>query len=323
MNLRILKDVSVAALAIFLGGIALSYFLPPYYQSIAALCGINVVLAVSLNMVNGFTGQFSMGHAGFMAVGAYISATFSALLLPLFGLSLVSPWIQNIAFGISILIGGLFAALAGLCVGIPSLRLRGDYLAIVTLGFGEIIRTCILNIDAVGGARGMIGIPQWSNLYWIFGGVLVSVAVLKRVVDSIPGKQYMAIRDDEIASTAMGLMTTRVKVQSFVLASFFAGVAGALFAHHYAYLNPSSFNFNYSFQIITMVVLGGMGSLSGSITAALLLTIMLEALRPLQDLTRIDLRMVIYALILIVLMLTRPQGLFGQREIWNWRRRAC
>jgi branched-chain amino acid transport system permease protein len=233
-----------------------------------------------------------------------------------------SAFIQHATFAAALLSGGIVAALAGIVVGVPSLRLKGDYLAVVTLGFGEIIRITILNIESIGGARGFIGIPQISNLYWIFGIVVVTLVCLRRLLNSIPGKQFMAVRDDETATLAMGLSTTKIKVRAFVFSSFLAGIAGALFAHNYAYLNPSTFNFNYSFQIVAMVVLGGMGSLSGSALAAIVLTGLLEALRPLQELTGTDFRMVIYALVLIVLMLTRPTGMFGHREVWQvWFRK--
>lgn len=314
--------VFAAVVAVF--GFFTTEFVGPYYQTILAICGINMILAMSLNLVNGFTGQFSLGCAGFMAVGAYASASFTTLLLPALNFEyLNSGLLQEAVFAVAILIGGLGAALAGVIVGAPSLRLKGDYLAVVTLGFGEIIRITILNIESIGGARGFIGIPQLSNLYWIFGMVFLTLICLHRLLKSIPGKQFMAVRDDETATLAMGLSTTKIKVRSFVFSSFFAGVAGALFAHNYAYLNPATFNFNYSFQIVAMVVLGGMGSLSGSAVAAILLTGMLEALRPIQEITGVDFRMVIYALVLIVLMLTRPIGMFGHREVWqsfSWRR---
>lgn len=297
-----------------------------YHQTIIALAGINVILAVSLNLVNGFTGQFSMGHAGFMAVGAYVGAAVSYFLAPQFG----SAWtevgsvLSQVTMLGAVLAGGVVAGLIGVLVGIPSLRLKGDYLAIVTLGFGEIIRILILNIESIGGARGLYGIPQLANLYWIIGVAILSCVFIYRIVESIPGKQFMAVRDDETATLAMGLSTTRIKVRSFVMAAFFAGVAGALFAHYYAYLNPATFTFNYSFQVIAMVVLGGMGSLSGSISAAILLTVLLEALRTVQDYTGYDLRMVFYALILIIIMLTRPSGIFGRHEIWEfWKRRRA
>lgn len=291
--------------------------LDPYPQTIVASMGINIVLAVSLNLVNGFTGQFSLGHAGFMAVGAYTSALLTTTIGPAFLGSdfLAQPIVAEVSTLIAILGGGAIAAAIGFVVGIPSLRLRGDYLAVVTLGFGEIIRIFILNVETVGGARGYYGIPQLVNLYWIMIFAFISVIFIQRTLSSIVGKQFMAVRDDETATLAMGLSTTRIKVRSFVMSSFFAGIAGALFAHYYAYLNPATFTFNYSFQVVAMVVLGGMGSLSGSVVAAILLTGLLELLREAQTYTSLDLRMVIYSLILIVIMLTRPQGLFGSREL--------
>ncbi|MBN8554215.1 MAG: branched-chain amino acid ABC transporter permease [Deltaproteobacteria bacterium] len=317
--MRQIKHLFIFSALVLLMGFSFSNFLGIYHQTILALCGINIILAVSLNLVNGFTGQFSLGHAGFMAVGAYVSAALTTLWLP----TLTNPFLMteigvNLFFLFALLAGGIAAGLTGFLVGVPSLRLKGDYLAVVTLGFGEIIRIFILNIEPIGGARGLIGIPQLSNLYWIFGFVLLICIWIHRIVSSIPGKQFMAVRDDETATSAMGLSTTRIKVRSFVYASFFAGIAGGLFAHYIAYLNPATFNFNYSFQIVAMVVLGGMGSLTGSVAAAILLTGLLEALRPLQDLTGVDLRMVIYALTLIVLMLTRPEGMFGRHEIWEF-----
>lgn len=286
-----------------------------YYYSIFLLAGVNVVLAVSLNLVNGFTGQFSMGHAGFMAVGAYTSAY---LTLAAKGLS--PEWIQNpalagVLFLGALLAGGGVAAAFGFLVGLPSLRLRGDYLAIVTLGFGEIIRVLILNIDAIGGARGLPSIPGFSNLGWVGSSVVLVLFAITRLVNSHHGRSFLAVREDEIAAEAMGVHTTRAKVKAFVLGAFFAGLAGGLFGHYLRYLNPQTFDFNRSFEVIIMVVLGGMGSVSGSVVAAVFLTGVREALRPLQEITQLDFRMIIYSLLLILLMLTRPNGLFGSREI--------
>jgi len=314
-----LRFWSFQAIIIFVLGWLASNGLGDYPQTILALAGINIILAVSLNLVNGFTGQFSMGHAGFMAVGAYVGASWTVYFMPLLGTSWTTDALLSQFSMLSALImGGIVAGLIGILVGIPSLRLKGDYLAIVTLGFGEIIRIFILNIESIGGARGFTGIPRIANMYWIVGGVILTCIFIFRIIRSIPGKEFMAVRDDETATQAMGLSTTRIKVRSFVIAAFFAGVAGALFAHYYAYLNPSTFTFSYSFQVIAMVVLGGMGSLSGSIAAALLLTVLLEVLREAQTYTYYDIRMVLYALILIIIMLKRPSGLFGRKEVWTW-----
>jgi branched-chain amino acid transport system permease protein len=292
--------------------------LNPYYFSIIIYAGINITLAVSLNLVNGFTGQFSMGHAGFMSVGAYSSAYFTTELLTRQPNWFVSPLSSAVVFMIALLIGGLAAGLAGLLVGLPSLRLKGDYLAIVTLGFGEIIRVVLLNIDAVGGARGLAGIPALSSFGWVYSLVIVVIFTVWRTMNSAHGRAFLAVREDEIAAEAMGLNTTRTKVQAFFIGAIFAGMAGGLFAHQLMYLNPQTFDFNRSFEIIIMVVLGGMGSITGSVVAAVFLTGMREALRPLQEWTKVDFRMVIYSLMLILLMLTRPNGLFGTREITSF-----
>ena len=308
--------------ALALGGtllalVVLNIVLPrvtnPYYFQVLMLIGINIVLAVSLNLVNGFTGQFSIGHAGFMAVGAYTSAMFTLKI----GQPLAASWhflpgpvAEGLVLLMALVAGGLLAAVAGWIVGLPSLRLRGDYLAIVTLGFGEIIRVLILNIDAIGAARGLPGIPQYSTFFWVFGTAVLVIVVARRIATSTHGRALFAIRDDEVAAEALGVDTTRYKVLAFVLGAFFAGVAGGLFAHFLSYLNPSSFTFLKSIEVIAMVVLGGMGSISGSVLAAILLTLLPEVLRPVKDF-----RLVIYSLMLIILMITRPQGLLGTREL--------
>lgn len=295
--------IPMAAAAVLFGASPfVSEFVNPYLYSIIMYAGINVTLAVSLNLVNGLTGQFSMGHAGFMAVGAYASAFLTTT--------------SHVPFPAALFTGGIAAAALGYVVGLPSLRLKGDYLAIVTLGFGEIIRVMILNIDAVGGARGMPGIGRETSFGWVYTVALLAVLLVERLLDSPHGRAFLSVREDEVAAEAMGVNTTRYKVKAFIIGAFLAGVAGGLFAHFLTYLNPASFDFNRSFEIIIMVVLGGMGSTTGAIFAALFLTGLREALRPLQEITKVDLRMVIYSLMLIVLMLTRPKGLFGAK---SWR----
>jgi len=297
-----------------------------YYNRILVLLGINVILAVSLNIINGHAGQFSLGHAGFMAIGAY-SAAF--LTVYYFG-----PYVakfpenstqlviyQNVLLLVAILAGAIVSAIAGYIVGLPSLRLRGDYLAIVTLGFGEIIRVLILNIEKVGAARGLTGIPAWSNFFWVFFFAGVTILISHRLVSSSVGRAFLAVREDQIAAEAMGIDTTRYKVKAFIIGSCLAGVAGALYAHYTpAYLNPTMFTFIKSFEVVAMVVLGGLGSISGSIVAAVILTILPEGLRMVKDYMPggRDPRMVIYSIMLIILMLTRPQGLFGRRELWQF-----
>ena len=293
----------LAALLVAAVASAFSGRMDPYFLDVALGVGISIVLAASLNLINGFTGQFSLGHAGFMAVGAYTSAMVTTVLGPKLGAS--TAVLQWAVFPASLVLGGLLAALAGLAVGAPSLRLKGDYLAIVTLGFGEIIRVILQNVEAVGGARGLVGVPSYTNLFWTFGGAAVTVYVVWGLLNSTYGRGFLAVADDEVAAEAMGLNTTRYKITAFAVGSFFAGVAGGLYAHLKGYLNPSGFDFNKSIEIVVMVILGGMGKHVGVIIAAILLTAIQEPLRKFGDY-----RMILYSVLLIVLMLTRPQGLF-------------
>jgi len=293
-----------------------------YYYDILITIGINVILATSLNLVNGYTGQFSLGHAGFMAIGAYASASWSnhldRYILGWIG-GANNPLATNIAFLISMLFAGILAALAGFAVGVPSLRLKGDYLAIVTLGFGEIIRVAILNTDFVGASRGLSVAGSYTNLFWTYGSVLICVYAVVGLVHSTYGRGFLTVRDDEVAAEAMGINTTKYKVLAFVVASFFAGIAGALYAHFKAFITPEGFNFFRSVDVVVFVILGGMGSTVGVILAAVMLTILPEALRSLAHTQFVppayqgllENRLILYSLLLIVLMLTRPQGLFG------------
>jgi branched-chain amino acid transport system permease protein len=310
--------------------------IPFYYAEILSLTGISVILAVSLNLITGFTGQFSIGHAGFMAVGAYSSVFVTVYYSE--GLeqtltSLVGATVaQSLVFLLVIIVGALVAALAGLIVGIPSLRLRGDYLAIVTLGFAEIIRIVILNIDRVGGATGFRGrvppfdgrliIPQYANFIWIGGFAIITIVVVYNIVNSNIGRSLISIREDELAAEAMGINTTRYKVLAFVISSAFAGVAGALFGHFRQFLHTNDFQFIRSIEIIIMIVLGGMGSISGAILGAIVITILPELLRQLPG-NLINYRLVIYSALLVVIMLTRPQGVLGAKEFGlSWLKRA-
>ena len=291
---------------------------PPYYARVIMLAGINITLAVSLNLITGFTGQFSIGHAGFMAVGAYTSAYLTVYYAQAWERSLAGMVGAGLAhasiFLLAILVGALAAAIAGLIVGIPSLRLRGDYLAIVTLGFGEIIRVLILNINAVGAARGFLGIPEFSNFFWVYLFALITVVVVHNLVNSSYGRAFISIRDDEIAAEAMGIDTTRFKVMSFVISSMFAGIAGGLFAHFTAFLSPNTFQFTTSFYLIIMIVVGGMGSIEGAILGAILITVILEAFREFGAF-----RFVNFAVLLVLVMLFRPQGIVGS---WSLFRKA-
>jgi branched-chain amino acid transport system permease protein len=290
----------------------------PYIARIVMLSGIAITLAVSLNLINGFTGQFSIGHAGFMAVGAYSSAYFSvnygARLAVAMGDGTLG-WI--VVLLAATLIGALCAAIAGLVVGVPSLRLKGDYLAIVTLGFGQIIVVFLNNIEAIGGARGYSGIPIVKSFFWIFLIAILTIVIVYNIVNSAFGRALISIREDELAAEAMGVNTTRYKVAAFVISSALAGAGGVLLAHFDGYLNPKSFEFIKSFEILIMIILGGLGSIVGSVLGAILLTILPEALRGFAQY-----RMVIYSLLLIILMITRPQGLLGKTDLFKaWRRR--
>jgi branched-chain amino acid transport system permease protein len=334
---RLLLGISLAALLVFsLFGEQLVEIHYAYYYDILINIGINIILAVSLNLVNGYTGQFSLGHAGFMAVGAYAAASWSNHLDPFILNLLGGPQnglATNIALLLSMSFGGLLAAIAGIAVGIPSLRLKGDYLAIVTLGFGEIIRTAILNTDFLGAARGLRVSGNYTNLFWTFGTAAVAIYVVLGMVNSTFGRGFLTVRDDEIAAEAMGINSTRYKVLAFVVGALFAGMAGALFGHFTLFLTPEGFNFFKSVDVVVMVILGGMGSTTGVILAAIILTILPEVLRalahtdfiaasqtavesvvkihlpPLQGL--LENRLILYSVLLIIMMLTRPQGLFG------------
>jgi branched-chain amino acid transport system permease protein len=385
-----------------------------YNQRIVMLVGFNVLLAVSLQLINGFSGQFSLGHAGFMAVGAYLAAYpalnhsqrlsnpaesllfFLALLfacaiaavglyalflllrltrkiqpaLPAVLLVAVLAWIvadvanaskhefppayfvwskaiamlqdsfawiiehgtplatrisaalpamlrQPLCYLVLLIGGGCGAAATGFIVGLPTLRLRGDYLAIATLGLAEIIRIGIQNARPLGGALGLTGIPKYTNFVWLYGVAIVTIAVIWRLAYSAKGRAIMAVREDEIAAAAAGIDPTHHKVSAFVIGAFFAGICGAMFALHERSITPSYFGFQKSIEIVVMVTLGGLGSISGAILAAAVLTLLPEVLRPIADY-----RMIIYALLLITMMLLRPQGLLGGRELWprRWRR---
>ena len=287
-----------------------------YVMNVLILIGINIVLATSLNLINGITGQFSLGHAGFMAVGAYTTGVLVNYYHP-------SGWrIAEAMLGF-VAVGGVIAAIMGLVVGVPTLRLRGDYLAIATLGFGEIIRIVIRNTEWIGpfelrGPRGLRVpvVTEETEFFWIYLWVILCVACMWRLVHSIKGKAFLAIREDEIAATAMGVNTTWYKVLAFVIGAFFAGVAGGLSATRVFLIDPEAFGFMQSVEIVVMVVLGGSGSITGVILAAALLTWLPEQLRALHDW-----RMVIYSLLLILMMLVRPEGLLGRRELWWTRRR--
>ncbi|GEN35632.1 MULTISPECIES: branched-chain amino acid ABC transporter permease [Aneurinibacillus] len=287
----------VLALAVYVVGQVLisGEILNSFYINTLFFMAINIILAVSLHLIIGITGQFSIGHAGFLAVGAYASAIFTMKL--------------QMPFGVALLVGGLAAAVAGLIIGIPSLRLKGDYLAIATLGFGEIVRIFLLNVDYVGGASGM-QVSHLTDWTWVFACLLVTIIVIVNFTNSTHGRACISIRENEIAADAMGINTTYYKVAAFVIGSFFAGIAGGLYAHNFYIIQPTNFGFLKSFDILIFVVLGGLGSMSGAVIAAILLTIVSAFL---QDYP--ETRMIIYSLVLVVMMIYRPKGLMGTKEI--------
>ena len=269
-----------------------------FWQLNLLIVGINIIMSVSLNLINGYTGQFSLGHAGFMAVGAYVGV----VLTTNFHLPLI----------VALLGGAVAAGFLGFLIGLPTLRLRGDYLAIATLGLGEIIRIVIMNIQYVGGAAGFKGIPHLTNFAWVYFLMLFTLFFIKNFVNSSHGRACIAIRENEIAAEAMGVNTTRYKVMAFTIGAAFAGIAGCLFAHCFYLISPASFTFMASFNYLIMVVMGGLGSITGSIAGAFVVTFISAALADWPEF-----RMIIYALALILMMFYRPQGLFGYMEITN------
>jgi branched-chain amino acid transport system permease protein len=289
-----------------------------YVQRIILLAGINVILAVGLNLINGTTGQFSIGHAGFMAVGAYSAAFIGVKIAgPLHGLLGPGAFTDGVIFNLALLAGALFAGISGLIVGLPSLRLRGDYLAVVTLGFGEIIRILFNNATFLGSATGYFGddpsgLPAYTNFFWVFAWVTAIVLVIHNLTFSQTGRSLTAIREDEIAAEAMATPTTRLKVTAFAISAATAGIAGGLFAHMQAGVRPEDFRFEKSIDMIVMIIVGGLGSISGAILGGIFVAVSLELMRDLQQY-----RLVLYALLLVVIMIVRPQGLLGTRELYQ------
>ena len=300
MNSLQKNDLKMLVFALVIYGIIMGLtnagMLNAFWQLNLIFAGINIILAASLNLINGYTGQFSLGHAGFMAVGAYV------------GVVLTTNF--QMAFPVALLAGGVTAGLLGALIGLPTLRLRGDYLAIATLGLGEIVRIVIINMPYVGGAAGFKGIPHHTDFTWVFFLMIATLFIIKNFVNSRHGRACLAIRENEIAAESMGVNTTVYKVLAFTIGAFFAGVAGVLFGHNMYILSPASFTFMQSFNILIMVVMGGLGSMTGSIAGALVVTFLSAALASFPNA-----RMIIYALALILLMFYRPQGLFGYVEV--------
>jgi branched-chain amino acid transport system permease protein len=277
-----------------------------YYFQIFLIVGIFITLTLSLNLINGFCGQFSLGHAGFWGAGAYASAVYSVF----YALPVPGP----VNMLIAIVVGFIAAAICGILIGVPCLRLRGDYLAIATLGFGEIVRILIMMTEKVGGPRGFINIPHLANIFWVYGFAFLTTIFMFNLKRSRFGRAIISIREDEIAAENMGVNLFKSKLFSFTIGAGIAGIAGALFAHTQQFLHPSNFNFMWSVCILVMVIFGGQGSVIGSVIGAIVLTIIPEVLRYAGG-TIAEWRMTIFPVLLIALMLIRPQGIFGAQEI--------
>lgn len=274
----------------------LSVLTNPYYIQVMTMVGISLIAALGLHLITGITGQFSFGHAAFVSIGAYASALLTIHL--------------HLPFILSMLAGGLAAALCGILLGYPSLRLTGDYLGITTLGFGEIVRVVFINMKITGGASGLTGIPRETNIFIVYVVVVLTIWGMYRIQNSRFGRALTAIREDEIAAETMGINTLLYKIKSFAIGTFFAGISGSLFAHMMQYLNPADFGFSRSFEILNFVVLGGLGSIPGTILGTVVLSLAPEFLRFVQEY-----RMLIYGALMVFMMIFRPNGLLGGVDV--------
>lgn len=307
-----------------------------FTMQIFKLCAINIILALSLNLINGFTGLFSLGHAGFMAIGAYTCALLTmspAQKVSNFVLAPINPFLANVSipFLPALLIGGLAAGLIGWLLGVIALRLRDDYLAIATLGFSEIIRVVLTNAQTItNGALGLKGLPRFTTMWWAWGTAAAVTAFMVLLIKSSYGRAFKAIRDNEIAAESMGINVFGMKVLSFTVSSFLAGIAGGLLAHYLTTIDPKQFIFLKTFDILLIVVLGGVGSITGSVIAAVAVTVSMEALRFLDGPLNLGfvsttgipgLRMVFFSALLMAVVIFRQQGLMGKKE-FSWDRAA-
>ena len=297
--------ITVSALYLIMFSLIANGTINSYNEGIIVTIGINIILAVSLNLTTGSLGELVLGHAGFMSIGAYTSALFT----------LKSELPAFVEFPLALILGGVVAAGFGIIIGIPALRLKGDYLAIITLGFGEIIRVIILNLNVTGGGRGLSGIDEYTSFNWVFWITIIVISVIFSFMRTRHGRAILSIRDNQIAAESVGIPTTYYKIHAFTLSSFCAGIAGGLYAHYITVLDPNTFGFNRSIEILVMVVLGGMGSFTGSILAAIVLTYLPELLRTFNDY-----RLLVYSITLILVMIFRPKGLFGKYEfsLYGW-----
>jgi branched-chain amino acid transport system permease protein len=305
---KLLIYLAVAILLAVAWALPETGLLNPYVIQILMYVGINMILTLSLNLVNGYMGEFSVGHAGFMGIGAYVAAILTVAVLP----RDLALWL----FPVVLVTGGLAAAAAGLIVAYPSFRTRGDYLAIVTLAFNMIVKSVLENIDALGGPRGYLGMPRLTSLFWVVAWVLITLLALRNLVNSNFGRGITAIREDEMAANLTSVDTKRLKLYAFLISAFFTGVAGGLYAHLLQFINPRSFSILKSTDMLVMVYLGGVGSLTGSLLGAAIFTILMELLRFLGIW-----RWVVGPLLLVLLMIYRPQGLMGFKEA-RWLRPA-
>ncbi|WP_081683703.1 branched-chain amino acid ABC transporter permease [Granulicoccus phenolivorans] len=277
--------------------------LDAYVMSTLTTICINIILAVSLNLIVGFTGQLSLGHAGFMAIGAY---TCALITMPF---SSAFPDIEIVGFILGLIGGGLAAGVVGVAIGVPTLRLKGDYLAIATLGLAQIIMVVLQNLEITNGAAGLSGIPSYVDWNWLFLLTAGTILLVSNLLGSAQGRDIVAVREDEIAASAVGVNTTRVKILAFTVGGIFAGIAGGLYASSFYVIQPQQFSFMLSINILVIVVLGGLGSLTGSVLGAIVLGLVSTFLQSYPEI-----QMILYSLILVLLMLFRPQGLLGNRE---------
>lgn len=291
---NLLAFAAIGLIYAIVQGLIVTDIMPPFYKLTLILMCIYIILSTSLNLINGITGQFSIGHAGFMAMGAYISAIVTA--------------INHGPLILGLLAGAIAAALAGILVGLPTLRLNGDYLAIATLGFGEIVRIVFLNTEYVGGAAGFT-LPSKITWTWAFLLMALSIIIMKNFVNSTHGRACISVRENEIAAESMGVNTTKYKVMAFTMGAFFAGLAGGIYANYMYIIQPMTFSFLKSFDILVMVVLGGLGSITGGIVGAIVMTLVSALLAGVPEW-----RLVITAVLLIIMMIFRPTGLMGTKE---------
>lgn len=326
----LLKIITILIMVVFIFIAQRSF--DAYVVRILNLCGIYVILGVSLNLINGLTGQFSLGHAGFMSIGAYVSALLymspELKEVNYFITPIIWPLsVIQIPFVFSLIIAGLVSAGVGFLVGAPCLRLKGDYLAIVTFGFSEIIRVLFCNLQSItNGPLGLKGLPSYTNLWWTWGIAILTIWFIKNLINSSYGRALKSIREDEVAAEAMGVNLFYHKVLSFVVGAFFAGIAGALLGSLVMTIDPNTFSFFMTFQIIIIVIVGGLGSITGTVIAGTIFAILMEVLRSVESPMSFfglnipgipGMRMLIFSILLMVVVLFFHQGLMGNKE-WSW-----